>query len=882
MDPPKQGVLAECSAFPPEEEMQIDRNEHTTPRSGCVCGVSTAELEIKKWEFLPIFLIYIQVLPMSGYIFCDQILLTRTSYSSFMQHCSPLGELHYRPLLKNTDILEAPPRKLPPLVTRRKMAFGTIGYGMDLVRQLWPQEHQVFSLQDLDMTAQLPKRPTRIEGRPFQSQPKSFLHRNPVDVLLIEGLEPTRSSKKLSDMLTYRPDTRKPLAIVVAGGTEGFLMGRRVDQRKQFRKHLESLGYTALEWLLQSHEHGGALDQEVLMDIYVLSTSDQRLPINPISKELPARPMRNLLLPCGIPKRDWAPHKEIELFASPEQNNSCQISGYLRGRPIYHPDGVLPDSTDSWIDTEKGVRRIQISELAKAKGLPSEWTTKATRLPPKMVGASVSVHSWAPVCDSIYTWLTAEEEESMTTPRQAPSSLPSDPDEHDVPPPPWEYEMEDLSPNGEWYQDRIRSLKQAIQGRPDAPQLLAEGMEALDIHRGNYTEEGPKYLQILWWEFPEAQREEARLGSSMRFLIDPGTSLVANPLMTAEQTQVVETFVNELMELGVLRKSERELRRVCPLFVVPKLGQPGQWRCIADMRRGGQNDCCSLDPIYLPSVHDILPHLYSNGWSAIADASKYFHNYQTLPSERDLIGIIHPVTGEHLWYVGLPMGSVNSPSIACRFGEGILNMLRTESPVFRGVTRKENTWRTALQNGSYDPNIGHGYVYYQRSGSPVALIFGFVDDFKIHASTRRDCVRALVAFMKVMVRLGLICQPVKTSAPAQVQKYCGFIYDTRKSPVLRIPANKVSRCLSSAQFLLKRPRNHQLSRLSLAVVTGVLQSIVEATPQHAGQSHLRSLYDDLHRIEEVGHLEGREKYYTTVSLSMSSTAGLNWWVLYST
>jgi len=131
-----------------------------------------------------------------------------------------------------------------------------------------------------------------------------------------------------------------------------------------------------------------------------------------------------------------------------------------------------------------------------------------------------------------------------------------------------------------------------------------------------------------------------------------------------------------------------------------------------------------------------------------------------------------------------------------------------------------------------------------------------------------------------MVRLGLICQPVKTSAPAQNQKYCGFIYDTRRSPVLRIPANKVLCCLSSAQLLLKRPRNHQLSRLSLAVVTGVLQSIVEATPQHAGQSHLRSLYDNLYRMEEVGHLEGQEKYYTTVSLSIPSTTGLNWWALH--
>ena len=71
-------------------------------------------------------------------------------------------------------------------------------------------------------------------------------------------------------------------------------------------------------------------------------------------------------------------------------------------------------------------------------------------------------------------------------------------------------------------------------------------------------------------------------------------------------------------------------------------------------------------------------------------------------------------------------------------------------------------------------------------------------------------------------------------------------------------------------------------RLSLAVVTGVLQSIVVATPQHCGQTHLRSLYDDLHRFEEVGHLLGGEKYRTMVELSPSSREALNWWVQHLT
>ena len=155
---------------------------------------------------------------------------------------------------------------------------------------------------------------------------------------------------------------------------------------------------------------------------------------------------------------------------------------------------------------------------------------------------------------------------------------------------------------------------------------------------------------------------------------------------------------------------------------------------------------------------------------------------------------------------------------------------------------------------------------------------GFVDDFLIHAHNQRDCHLALSTFMDMTVRLGFICQKVKTSAPFQVQKYCGMIYDTRSTPNLRIPINKVSRCVASAKYLLSKPRSQHLSRLSLAVVTGVLQSVVDATPQQVGQTQLRYLYDDLHSLEEVGHLSGKAKYYTTVDLSPASCRALLWWI----
>jgi hypothetical protein len=102
---------------------------------------------------------------------------------------------------------------------------------------------------------------------------------------------------------------------------------------------------------------------------------------------------------------------------------------------------------------------------------------------------------------------------------------------------------------------------------------------------------------------------------------------------------------------------------------------------------------------------------------------------------------------------------------------------------------------------------------------------------------------------------------VKTKAPAQVQNYCGFIYDTTGIPTLRIPADKHERGLATIQFLRAGGSSLQLSCLTLAVVTGLLQSLVEAMPQHIGQTFLRRLYMRLHAIKEE-RLSGAAFYYT--------------------
>jgi hypothetical protein len=86
----------------------------------------------------------------------------------------------------------------------------------------------------------------------------------------------------------------------------------------------------------------------------------------------------------------------------------------------------------------------------------------------------------------------------------------------------WSWETPDLREDGDWYKARVQSLKAAIAELPSVPNLFEEGLKVLRIHRQNYGIEGPKELQLIWWEFPWESWRAIRDGSSMNFLITPG------------------------------------------------------------------------------------------------------------------------------------------------------------------------------------------------------------------------------------------------------------------------------------------------------------------------------------------------------------------------
>jgi hypothetical protein len=254
----------------------------------------------------------------------------------------------------------------------------------------------------------------------------------------------------------------------------------------------------------------------------------------------------------------------------------------------------------------------------------------------------------------------------------------------------------------------------------------------------------------------------------MNFLREPRNELTPNSDMTGEQIVIAEEFINELVELGALEAVPLgEMVANGPIFCLPKPGQPGQWRVLSDMRLGGQNQAMGPDPTVFPKSSMILERLYTRGWSAVVDASKFFYQFHTRPEERKFLGCIHPRDQDrHYVYRSLPMGAANSPSLAGRYGAAFLRLLRSRCPLYQGHPTV-NTWGGSFAgSSSYIPSLGHGRVLLEQDGLPAALVWAHCDDFFIHGPTKAKMVAALTAFLDLAVDVGMLCHPGKLTPPA--------------------------------------------------------------------------------------------------------------------
>ena len=714
--------------------------------------------------------------------------------------------------------------------------------------------------------------------------PGGLFHQSPVDLLFIErgtqekgdGVQPSH----VETVLHITQEQDRPKYIVEAWNCAS-PMWNTGPVSKLVITRWKKLGYdTHCRWV-QASQVGGAVNQARLLVVRVSQRTGTVWDWTPI-QNAPPRPMSNLLIPPGlIPS--WV---------------------YQEGRT--GPDvltELMPSAPGRWITTPHGVRRLETGEFIHGLGGPSAVPPIFGRHPfRKMAVASTSLFHWEYVTSSLVESIVqsrkgvGQKKGKLATSNEIAQRSPARP--HDgpskpswwMPRPKFSWQPPDLTPGKRWHSSRVQNLKVASRVYPSPngktlnpeersrfeEHLISEGLEDLAQHRLNYDAVGPNptKLKLLWWEWPHQHWVPLREGSRMNFVQQPPKVIHANSPMDKDQQKVAEDFVEELVSLGTLAPlGEGEVVSTAPLFCIPKEGQPGQWRVIADMLRGGQNGCIANDPVYLPRHLHILAGMYEGGFSASVDASKFFYQFPTHPEDRPFLGIRHPKTNQLLAYHGLPMGSGNSPALGNRYGLAFIRKVCDENrDIFQGKLVLNGFFAEFSKPGTYHPEMGEGYVIYSKSGYAVK-IWAFVDDFLIHAPTEALCQEALTAFLDAAVDCGMLCHPLKLVAPCQAIRYCGFIFDHSGVPTLKIPRDKLERSNAMIDYTLAYP-DREWSRLALAVLAGVLESLAECTPQRIGHTHLRSLHGLIHQEDTGG---GLEVYLSTTRLGPEVASDLEWW-----
>lgn len=247
-----------------------------------------------------------------------------------------------------------------------------------------------------------------------------------------------------------------------------------------------------------------------------------------------------------------------------------------------------------------------LEELARGLGLEKKRLKELiTRLTPTILQRTTSIYHWEHLAAGLVRAKLSELDDDLAN-SSIPDTVIRHPKHKQLALPPYAWAPPDLAIGGVWYRARLQSLMIASSTYDDVYGKLREGIEMLTVHRSNYTSThaDPKELQIVWWEFPSDHWDDLREGSSMNFLSPPPSGLIPNGMITDEQGRIAGEFVDELVALKVLREPPPGLLTECnaPLFLVPKEGQPGQWRCIANLLEGGQNSVVGNDPVFLPGL----------------------------------------------------------------------------------------------------------------------------------------------------------------------------------------------------------------------------------------------------------------------------------------
>lgn len=323
-------------------------------------------------------------------------------------------------------------------------------------------------------------------------------------------------------------------------------------------------------------------------------------------------------------------------------------------------------------------------------------------------------------------------------------------------------------------------------------------------------------VRAQWLRGPGREPPRRHLGVS-------GTGL------SSEERKWLDKELARLLSIGAIEKvTAAQCSHVSRIFLLPKAGQPGRYRCITDLSWLNQFSVvgsCKLEGLWM--IGDILE---PGDYMASADLQDAYLCLDV--HEEDRRFFCFQVGNQYYRYTCLSFGWTLSPRYFVELMEVPVRYLRTRS-------------------------------------RPAVKILSYLDDFACFGSTAASTARALDTMLSLFGRLGLTVHPEKgCHVPTQRLEHLGMLIDS-KLGIFGATPRKASRLRAEARALRKQAcqKARHVPKKQLGKFAGLAQHLAPAI--RLTQFRLREIYNCL--------ADGRQSFTGVVRVSGQGMDDLQWW-----
>ena len=333
--------------------------------------------------------------------------------------------------------LENTPRSQPLFL------YGSISCGADTWSSSLGKGRQVFSFD-----SRLRSEDTFYRTSYYRTNWSKYPN---LDLLLVQGNKTDQFHEQWMTDWWYPSRARNILVIhrphtLTAFNGKGF---------NSWSKVIRGRGYNTHTWHVNAVHYEASIYASHLVKFCYPKASPLALPPK-LPKDGNVRACRNLIRTYGIPSSHYHPISRMKPSSHPARTNWV---GTLYGQPVYQWDGNICSLTkECWILVpEFGIRRVQVDELEKLKGLSNSRYNNVSH---QVLLHSVEQHVWEVICKSISqffiptTYPTPLQHDShhtkpsLTSPKPLPNT--------------WTWTPPDLTKGQQFYNERVHSLKAGV------------------------------------------------------------------------------------------------------------------------------------------------------------------------------------------------------------------------------------------------------------------------------------------------------------------------------------------------------------------------------------------------------------------------------------